>query len=110
MELLSCGYWWLQFWKFMKAFVGCCDVCARAKNPCHHLHGLLQPFFIWSSISMDFIMDLPQSNSFDSILMVVDRLMKMAYFIHYNISITGKMTTRLFLDHVFCYQRFFFLL
>ncbi len=47
----------------MKEFVGSCDVCIRAKNPCHCPDGLLEPLLIptslWSSISMDFITDLP---------------------------------------------------
>jgi len=53
---------------------------------------------------MDFIMDFPQFNSFDSILAVVDYLMKMVHFIPCNKSITGEKTTKLFLDHVFHYH------
>jgi hypothetical protein len=52
---------------------------------------------------MDFIMDLPQSNSFDSILVVVDHFMKMAHFIPCNKSIIGG-KNKLFLNHVFCYH------
>jgi hypothetical protein len=85
---MFCDYWWPQLWKFVKEFVGSCDVCACAKNFHHCPHGPLQPLLIptspWSSISMDFILDLSQSNSFDSILVVVDSLTKMAHFIPYN--------------------------
>jgi hypothetical protein len=92
----------------MKEFAGSCDVCARAKILRHRLHGLLQPLLVlifpWSLISMDFIVDLPQSNSFDSILVVVDRLTKMAHFILFNKSITNKNIAKLFLDHVFHYH------
>jgi len=49
-------------------------------------------------------MDFPQSNSFDSILVVVDHFMKMVHFIHCNKSITDDKTTKLFLDHVCCYH------
>ena len=35
----------------------------------------------WKSISLDFIMDLPPSKGFDSILTVVDRFTEMAHFI-----------------------------
>jgi len=94
----------------MKEFVGFYDVCACAKNPLHRLNGLVPPLPVpassWSSISMDFIVDLPRSNSFDSILVVVDCLMKMAHLIPYNKRITGEKTTKLFLDHVFCYHGF----
>jgi hypothetical protein len=92
----------------VKEFVGSCDVCAHAKNRRHRLHGFFQPLsvptFPWSLISMDFIMDLPRSNSFDSILVVVNHLTKMAHFIPCNKLIISKKTTKLFLDHVFRYH------
>jgi hypothetical protein len=110
MELVSRDYWWLQLWKFVKEFVGSCDVCVHAKNPRHRPHGLLQPLPIptspWSLISMDFIMDLPRFNSFDSILVVVDHFMKMIHLIPYNKSIINKKIVKLFLDHVFHYHGF----
>jgi hypothetical protein len=97
-------------WKFVKEFVGFCDVCACAKNPYHRLHGFFQPLPVlvspWSSIPMDFIVDLPQSNSFDSILVVVDCVTRMAHFIPCNKSLTGEKTIKLFLDHVFRYHGF----
>jgi len=69
----------------VKKFVKSCDVCVLANNPHHRLHGFLQPLPIstspWFSISMDFITNLPPSSSNDSILVVVDYLMKMVHFI-----------------------------
>jgi hypothetical protein len=63
MELVSGDYWWLQLWKFVKEFMGSCDTSIHARNPHHHLHGLLQPLSVpispCSLISMDFIIDLP---------------------------------------------------
>jgi hypothetical protein len=95
----------------MKEFLGSCDVCACAKNPCHYPHGLLKPLLVpaspWFLISMDFIMDFPQFKSFNSIPMAVDHFMKMACFIPYNKSITNKKIIKLFLDHVFCYHGLF---
>jgi len=92
----------------VKELVGSCDVCACAKNLHHHPHGLLQPLLVlaspWFSLSMDFIMDLPRFNSFDSILMVVDCHTKIVHFIPYNKSITSKKTVRLFFDHVLRYH------
>jgi hypothetical protein len=108
MELMFCDYLRLQLWKFVKECVSSCDVCACAKNPCHCTHGLFQPLPIaaspWFSISMDFIVDLPQFNSFDSILVVVDHLTKMAHFIPCNKSITSEKTVKLVIDRVFCYH------
>ncbi len=77
MELMFRNYWWPQFWKYVKRFVGSCDVCARTKNPFHHPHGFFWLLLIhaspWFSISMDFIIDLPPFSSYDS----MDNIRKM---------------------------------
>jgi hypothetical protein len=97
-----------MLWKYVKEFVGSCDVCVRAKNPHHCPHGLLEPLPIptplWPSISMDFIIDLPPSSSYDSILVVVYRLTKMAYLILCTKTIIREGIAKLFLDHVFWYH------
>jgi len=88
MELMFWNYWWPQLWKYMKKLIEYFNVCAWAKNPCHHLHGFLQPLSIHvspcSSISMDFITNLPPFISYDSILVVVDHLTKKVHFIMCN--------------------------
>jgi hypothetical protein len=56
---------------------------------------------------MDFITDLPPSNSYDYVLVVVDCLTKMAHFISCTKIITSKGTTKLLFDHVFWYHGFF---
>jgi len=108
MELMPQNYWWPQLSKYVKKFVGFCDVYAQTKNCCHHLHALLQPLLIdaslRSSISMNFIIELPPFNSYDSILVVVDSLTKMVHFIPCTKTITNKRTTKLFLDYVFRYH------
>ena len=95
-------------WKDVKAFVLSCNVCSRSKTPRHRLYGLLQPLPIphqpWSSVSMDFITDLPASNSFDSIFVVVDRLTKMAHFVPCKKTSSSEDTGRFFLDNVYCYH------
>ncbi len=92
----------------MKEFVESCDVCVLANNPRHRPHGFLQPLLIsrspWFSISMDFITDLPPSSSNDTILVVVDYLMKMVHFIMCTKTITSKGMAKLFFDHVFQYH------
>jgi hypothetical protein len=69
---------------------------------------LLRPLPIpkkpWSSISMDFIIDLPSSKAFDSIFVVVDRLTKIAYFMPYNKTVTSEETARLFMDNIYKYH------
>lgn len=108
LELVSRDFWWPQMWKAVKDFVLSCDTCSRSKNPRHRPYGLLQPLPIpqrpWSSVSMDFITDLPPSATFDAICVVVDRLTKMAHFIPCRKSISGEETAKLFLDNIYRYH------
>ena len=66
-------------------YVRSCDSCQRNKVVRHAPFGLLNPLPIpakpWSSVSLDWITDLPPSLYQDAILVVVDRLTKMAIFI-----------------------------
>ena len=95
-------------WESIKEFVIMCDIYSRSKIPRHRPYGLLRPFEIprkpWTSISMDFIVDLPPSKGFDSIFVMVDRLTKMAHFVPCNKTVTGKETARLFIDNVYKYH------
>lgn len=54
----------------------------------------------WKDISTDFTTDLPISNGYDSILVVVDRFSKEGRFIPCNKDITAVETATLFKDHV----------
>ncbi len=56
------------------------------------------------SISMDFIMHFSPFNSYNSILVVVDRLTNIVHFIPCTKIINGKGTTKSFLDHNFLYH------
>jgi hypothetical protein len=53
---------------------------------------------------MDFITNLPPSNFYDFILMVMDYLTKMAHFIPCTKTIINEGTIKLFFDHVFQYH------
>ena len=63
-----------------------CIECQQVKTKHQHPAGLLQPLPIpewkWEIISMDFITGLPKTNrKHDSIMVVVDKLSKVAQFI-----------------------------
>ena len=91
--------------KYITDFVRTCDVCARTKAHRHKPYGPLRFLPVaerpWSSISMDFIEGLPASSGYDSILVVVDRLTKMALFIPTHKSADTEELVRLFIDRVF---------
>ena len=108
LELVSWDFWWPQMWKTIKEYVLFYNICSRSKNPQHWPYGLLQPLLVpkrpWSSISMDFIVDLPPSNSFDYICVVVDRFPKMAHFVPCKKTITSEDTAKLFIDNIYRYH------
>ena len=85
-------------------YVRSCDTCQRNKAVRHAPSGLLNPLPIpsrpWSSVSLDWITDLPPSNYHDAILVVVDRLTKMAIFIPTTKSMPAPDVVTIFIQHV----------
>ena len=85
LERLRQNFCWSRMDEDCKDYVRSCDVCQRDKTSRRKKYGLLQPLDIphqpWRSISMDFIVGLPQSDGFTQIWVVVDRLTKMAHFV-----------------------------
>ena len=76
LELLQCSYSWPKVANYVKEYVSCCDRCQCFKVEKIALACKLQPLKIphmpWIDITADFTTDLPISNSFDSILVVID--------------------------------------
>ncbi|MBW0467044.1 hypothetical protein O181_006759 [Austropuccinia psidii MF-1] len=91
--------------QFIKDYVSSCQQCSRNKNTHHKKFGLLKPLLIisgpWNSLSMDFITQLPWSNNFNSILVVVDRFPKMPILIPTYGSITSLDLAQIIITHVF---------
>ena len=71
--------------KMVTQFVKSCLVCQQQKASHQHPAGLFQtlliPTQVWDDITMDFIEALPKSGEYDTVLVVVDRFTKFAYFI-----------------------------
>jgi transposase InsO family protein len=104
-ELVARDFHWKGMRRYIKNFVKTCQVCQLNKSSRRLPYGLLKPLPIadrpWNSVSMDFIVKLPTSANFDSIMVVVDRRTKMAHFIPCSETITAAETAQLFLSHVF---------
>ncbi|MBW0581204.1 hypothetical protein O181_120919 [Austropuccinia psidii MF-1] len=96
---------WSSMTKFIKDYVSSCKQCSRNKNIHHKKFGLLKPLPLpngpWICLSMDSITQLPLYNSFDSILVIVDRFSKMAVFIPTMCSITSLDLAHLFIKNLF---------
>ena len=88
-ELVGQKYYWPSLRKDVENYVRGCDVCLASKAVRHKLYGDLQslpvPTHRWKDLSMDFVTGLPLSadwkgDSYDSILVIVDRLTKMVHY------------------------------
>jgi hypothetical protein len=80
-------YLWYGLKREMAAHLAMCDVCQRVKDehqkPAGLLHPLKIPEWKWEEIGMDFITGMPHtSKGYDYIWVIVDRLTKVAHFIH----------------------------
>ena len=75
LELLARHYYWPKMYKEVNRFVRNCHTCQRARTSRHAPFGVLCPMPIpdgtWRHISMDFIVGLPWSNGYNTILVVV---------------------------------------
>ncbi|KAF4476546.1 Transposon Tf2-9 polyprotein [Colletotrichum fructicola Nara gc5] len=87
-----------------------CEVCLKSKPARHQPYGMLQPLPVpqiaWQSISLDFIVKLPKSREpltgvhYDSVLVIVDRLTKYAYFIPYKEASNAEECAYTFLKYI----------
>ena len=100
----------IYFWKGMKReiieFVAGCLECQRVKAEHRYLAGLLHPNEVpewkWQVISMDFVQGLPMTrNQHNTILVVVDRLTKVAHFIPRNLSDGAPEIAHKFIKEIF---------
>lgn len=104
-ELVTRDYIWLGINKDIEAYVSGCVVCQRTKVPRQSPYGLLKTLEVptrpWTNITMDFIEQLPKSDKYDTILVVVDRLTKWSIFIPTDNRISSARLAELLIDRVF---------
>uniref|UniRef100_A0A0W0EU18 Integrase catalytic domain-containing protein n=1 Tax=Moniliophthora roreri TaxID=221103 RepID=A0A0W0EU18_MONRR len=108
LDLIQWDYWWPGMAKFVKSFVDGCAVCQQMKINTHPTKASLQliegtpnatPFQI---ITMDLVTDLPESDGFDMIMVVVDYLSsKGAIFIPCTKKLDTPQAAELLLHNVY---------
>ena len=88
----------------IKEYVSTCEACIRSKHERRPTYGLLMSLPIatkpWEALSLDFIIDLPPSNSYNTTMVTVDMLTKMAHFVPLKKLPSLKETVQTSLDHV----------
>ena len=70
---------------YIGAYTSICNMCLRTKpshqTPIDKLHPLSIPKDRWSMVLVDFIIELPDMHSYNAIIVIVDSVVKRAYFI-----------------------------
>jgi hypothetical protein len=103
LELVQRSYTWPGMSSFVKEYTNRCERCARMKpstiTPPGKLHPLELPDIPWTEVTADFTTNLPLSNGFDSILVVVDWFLKEVEFIPHNKTTTTLDTAQLYLHN-----------
>lgn len=104
LELVSRNYWWPQMSRYVGQYVSTCDMCLRTKPqrrpPTGELHPLPIPDERWDTLSVDFVVELPESAGYDAVMTVVDSVSKRVHFIPTTTTVTAEGSARLFLHHV----------
>jgi hypothetical protein len=104
LELVQRSYYWPDMAAYIGKYVKGCDVCQCTKTLPAKPQGELQPTEIpsrpWQIISTDLITQLPDSQGFDSIFVVVDRFTKMIHAVPTTTEVTSEGVACLFRDNV----------
>ena len=90
-------------------YVKTCDLCLHTKVQWYLPIGELSPLPTleshWDTISVDFIVEPPESHGYDAIMNVVDSVSKVSHFIPTHTTITTLGAARLFLTHIWKLHR-----
>ena len=107
LHLIKEHYGWPGMTVFLKKYIDGCVICQQMKPNTHPSVAPLMPIKShahrpFQQITMDFITDLPLSDGFDSIFVVVDQgLSKGVILIPCNKTVTALQTTNLLIREVF---------
>jgi len=103
-EIVTSDFYWKRLADWIKDYLRSRDECQHSKSPPHAKYGLLQPLEVpyaaWTSISTDFITQLPESQGKPKIMVVVDMFTNMAHFIGFHENVTAKDVADTFLREV----------
>ncbi|GJP52992.1 hypothetical protein CLOM_g12142 [Closterium sp. NIES-68] len=103
LKMLQRHYYWPNASHNVQQYVASCPTCQLMKSSHQKPAGLLQlldpPTKPWTHVSMDFVTRLSaDASQNDAVLVVVDRLTKMAHFAPCRTTITAEQTAKLFIS------------
>ena len=106
MWAIAKDFWWPAMKKDVTEYVKGCSICQSRKNQSNKPKPPLFPIASdtydtpFTSIAMDFIVKLPLSESYNTILMITDTFLKASIFIPCNESINAENTAKLYATYV----------
>jgi len=90
--------------RYIGQYMSTCDLCLQTKPWRHSPVGELQPLSVldawWDTLSIDFVVELPESSGHDAVMMVMDAVSKRVHFIPMHTIVTVEGAARLFLHYV----------
>jgi len=90
--------------RYIGQYVSTCDLCLQTKPWRHSPVGELQPLSIldawWDTLSVDFVVKLPESSRHDAVMTIVDSVSKRVHFVPMHTTVTVEGAARLFLHHI----------
>jgi hypothetical protein len=107
-ELIPRNFYWPALQNSVRQYVAGCEVCHRVKAARHTRYGVNMPIEPprqpWEGVTMDFVTDLPEStaSAYTGILVVVDRLTKMAIYLPCRKDVNSPVLARMFFEEVIC--------
>jgi hypothetical protein len=104
MELLWRNYHWPSLWWDVTEYICTCIPCQQMKVFPSQALGLLSllppPKEPWEQVTANFIVELPESQGYDVILVAADRHTKCVHFVPSVLAVSAKGTACLFWDHM----------
>ena len=106
-ELMKRDFWWPNMKQDVEQYVKGCAACQANKINTHPLKPTIFPItpvngLLFQTIAMDFIMKLPKSGKYDTILTITDHdCSKAAIFIPCQETITAEGVAALYVCHVY---------
>ena len=97
-------YWWKGMKRYVIEYVSKCLTCQQVKVvqvPIGLLNPLLIPQWKWDNITMDFVSGLPLTQrKHDYVRMIVDKLTKLAHFIHVRMDYSMDRLAKLYVKEI----------
>ena len=90
--------------RYIGQYMSTCNLCLWTKLWQHSPIGELQLLFVpdewWDTLSVDFVVELPESSGHDAVMTVMDSVSKRVHFIPIHTMVTVEGAARLFLHYI----------